>query len=50
MKIEVERRRSVVMYRKRGMLADIREGLGHGGNIDRFGAVPIEKAMFRRQS
>lgn len=32
-------------YWKRGMLADIRESLGHGGDIYRLCAVPVKKAV-----
>lgn len=32
-------------YGKRGMLADIREGLGHGGNIYGLGAVPVKEVI-----
>lgn len=31
---------------KSGVLADIRESVGHGGDVDGFGTVPVEEAFF----
>lgn len=45
---EVER--GSVRYGEGGVLADVRQGVSHGGDVDGAGAVPVEEAIFRGKS